>query len=217
MKKIEIKDLIGTSNPIIFEIGCADGIDTHEFLKEFGNELNIHCFEPDPRNAKVFKEGGFRANQTDLTGPILGNNLVFNEFALGEIDGKINMYQTNTIYSSSLKKPTENLFNTWKYINIQDEIEVKCMKLDTYVYEKNIGCIDFIWADVQGAEDYLIKGGNETFSKKVKYFYTEYAKNENNSYYEESPDLGKILYLLGNNWTLVNDYGTDALFKNNSL
>lgn len=217
MNKKEISNIINNLSPVIFEIGCADGIDTNEFILEFGRDLSIHCFEPDPRNAKVFKEGGYRPINPDLSGPIEGTNLIFNECALGNIDGKIKMYQTNTIYSSSLKKPTDNLFSTWNDINIQGEIEVNCLMLDTYVKEKKIDFIDFIWADVQGAEDYLIEGGLETFSKKVKYFYTEYAKNEQNSYYEKSPDLDRILSLLGNNWILLNDFGSDVLFKNISI
>lgn len=215
MNKGEIKKLIGRSNPVIFEIGCADGIDTKEFLDEFGSDLIIHCFEPDPRNVKVFTDGGYRPINPDFNYPVEGKNLHFNKCAVGDIDGKMRMYQTNTIYSSSLKKPNDNLFSTWKDIEIQDEIEVDCIKLDTYTRKENIELIDFIWADVQGAEDYLINGGKETFEKKTRYFYTEYAKSSSQSYYDNSPNLERILDLLGKNWVLVKDFGSDVLFKNN--
>jgi FkbM family methyltransferase len=214
MNKKDIKKIIGKNNPVIFEIGCADGIDTQEFIDEFGQEIVLHCFEPDPRNASVFTSGGYRPINPNFDLPVSGGTIFFNQCAIGSMDGKMKMYQTNTIYSSSLKKPTDNLFQTWNDIKIQDEIEIDCIKLDTYSSDNDISIIDFIWADVQGAEDYLIEGGRKTLNEKTRYFYTEYAKDKNNSYYNESPDLERILSLLGENWILLQDFGTDALFKN---
>ena len=59
----EIKNLIGDkpaqktpdnlSNEekiVILEIGCADGSDTKKFLNEFGSNLRIHTFDPEPIN-----------------------------------------------------------------------------------------------------------------------------------------------------------------------
>jgi hypothetical protein len=63
----------------------------------------------------------------------------------------------------------------------------------------------------------MIKGGINTFRNKVRYLYTEYAKNESNSYYEGTPYLSDILSLLGENWVLLADFGSDVLLKNNSI
>ncbi len=49
MNKQDIYNLINKKNPTIFEIGCADGKDTIEFINTFG-DLNIFCFEPEPKN-----------------------------------------------------------------------------------------------------------------------------------------------------------------------
>jgi tRNA G46 methylase TrmB len=40
MNKQDIYNLINKKNPTIFEIGCADGKDTIEFINTFG-DLNI--------------------------------------------------------------------------------------------------------------------------------------------------------------------------------
>lgn len=217
MDKIEIKKLINKKTPIIFEIGCADGIDTLEFLEEFKGDFKLYCFEPDERNANIFLNGGHRPLRPDLTQSISHENIVFEKKAIGNIDGVVEFNQSSTIYSSSLKKPTENLFNTWDFIKFDNTIEVSCVKLDTYVEENGIGIIDFVWADVQGAEDLLIKGGKKTFNNKVRFFYTEYAKDLSNEFYENSPNIDKILELLGDNWTIIKDYGSDILLKNNRL
>ena len=87
-------------------------------------------------------------------------------------------------------------------------------RLDTYVTDKKIDLIDFIWADVQGAEDLLIKGGKVTLDTKVRYLYTEYSGKE---YYENSPNMNTIKELLGDNWVIVRDFGTDVLLKNITL
>jgi hypothetical protein len=72
--------------------------------------------------------------------------------------------------------------------------------------------IDFIWADIQGAEINLIKGGKNTF-KNVKYFYTEYS---NGNLYKGDKGLKGILKLLPN-FEIECDYQGDVLLKNKYL
>lgn len=211
MNKQSIRNLIKNPNPTIFEIGCADGIDTKEFLDVFGDNIKLYCFEPDERNIEVFTRGGFRPINPNFTAPIISESVIFEPKAVGNINGTVRFNQSSTIYSSSLKNPTDNLFKTWSDINFEKFLEVESVTLDTYVEEKGIILIDFIWADVQGAEDYLIEGGKKTFENKVKYFYTEYA---NVKYYENSPSKEDILNLLGPNWVIYQDFGTDVLLKN---
>jgi len=214
MNKQIIKNLIQNLNPIIFEIGCADGIDTKEFLEIFGDGLKIYCFEPDTRNIEVFTKGGFRPIMPEFTSPINSKNVVFEPKAVGNVNGVVEFNQSSTIYSSSLKAPTENLFRTWSEISFNTILEVESVTLDRYVEQNKIELIDFIWADVQGAEDLLIEGGKNTFETKVKYFYTEYA---NVKYYNNSPTKEEILSLLGPNWVIYQDFGTDVLLKNTYL
>ena len=52
--------------------------------------------------------------------------------------------------------------------------------------------VDFIWADVQGAEADLVLGGRETL-KRTRFFYTEYSNRE---LYEGQADLGQLLAML---------------------
>lgn len=204
MNKQNIKKLLQKQNPVIFEIGCADGKDTLEFINTFGPELKIHCFEPEPKNIEIVKK------TVNFHGHYLFEGVVSNK------NGTIIFHRSRTdnpndlCYSGSIKQPKEHL-NTWPFIKFDQTIEVNTIKLDTYCKEKNIDFIDFIWADVQGAEEDVIESGKDMFTNKVKYLYTEYSNVE---YYENQANLQKILYTLGSNWKLVRDFGTDVLIEN---
>jgi hypothetical protein len=93
-----------------------------------------------------------------------------------------------------------------------EESKVKCYKFDTYYKEVNPGIIDFIWADIQGAEIDMIEGGREALSK-TRYLYTEYSNSE---LYEGEIGLEEIMKKLPG-WSLVEDYGGDVLLKNDNL
>ena len=69
-----------------------------------------------------------------------------------------------------------------------------------------------IWADVQGAEENLIKGGLKTLSH-TKYFYTEYEDDE---LYEGQITLDQIKNLLPN-FKAIGYFGNNVLFKNTAL
>jgi hypothetical protein len=84
------------------------------------------------------------------------------------------------------------------------------MKLDTWFQSSGLDRIDFVWADVQGAEGDLILGGKETFNKHVKYFYTEYSNME---LYENQLNLEQILQLLPT-FNIVTQFEGDVLLKN---
>ena len=206
MNKEQIKKLINKDNPTIFEIGCADGKDTLDFINTF-NDLNIYCFEPEPKNIEIIKS----------TILYKGHHLF--EGVISDITGKLSFNRSRTdnpndlSYSGSIKSPKDHL-NEWPFIKFDQTIQVESITLDDFCDKNNITIIDFIWADVQGAEENMIIGGKKTFDNKVRYLYTEYSNKE---YYEGQINLDKILSLLGQNWSLVQDFGSDVLLKNNRL
>ena len=57
----------------------------------------------------------------------------------------------------------------------------------------------------------------ETFFDKVRYFYTEYAKNENSKFYENSPLKEDIKNLLDDHWEIIGDNGSDILLVNKKM
>jgi FkbM family methyltransferase len=206
MNKQDIYNLINKKNPTIFEIGCADGKDTIEFINTFG-ELNIFCFEPEPKNINLVKQ---RINYP--------NHYLF-EGVVSNTDGELLFNRSRTdnpsdlSYSGSVRKPKEHL-SEWPFIKFDEQIKVKSITLDTFCEQNKIDFIDFIWADVQGAEEDLIKGAFRTLENKVKFLYIEYSNKE---YYEGQINLKSLKALLGPKWNLIKDYGSDALFQNTKI
>lgn len=206
MNKNQIKQLVNKDKPTIFEIGCADGRDTQEFINVFG-DLEIYCFEPEPKNIEIVKS----------TILYKGHHLF--EGVVSDTIGKLTFNRSRTdnpndlSYSGSIRKPKEHL-NEWPFIKFDQSIEVNSTTLDDFCDKNNISIIDFIWADVQGDEESMISGGKKSFENRVRFLYTEYSNKE---YYEGQANLTKIVELLGPNWQVVHDFGTDVLLKNTKL
>ena len=212
MDKIQIKNMISNGpNMTILEVGAADGNDTRHFVEVFGDMENfrLFSFEPDPRNMEILKKVGI------VTDP----RVHLFELAVGAVSGKAILNQSSTMFSSSLKKPTSYLSKTWPQITFGEEVEVDVTTIDDFVMEQDIEVIDFLWADVQGAEDLLFSGASETLkNNKIRYIHTEYS---NIPYYEQEPSLQDILNILGNGWEVVYnyDYGCgdgDIFLRNNN-
>jgi 2-O-methyltransferase len=205
ISKKEIENLIGNEDVVIVEVGASTGTDTAEFLTTF-KRGKVFCFEPDPR-ALIKFESTINDVRCELYKLALSDQI-------GEIDFNQSEGNSNKRYigSSSLKKPYKVL-DLWPEIKFTKVIKVQTITLDSWVKERKIGFIDFVWADVQGAEKELIIGGRETFFKKVKYFYTEFSNNE---LYKDQPTLNEILDLLPS-YVVIKIFASNVLLKNTSI
>ena len=215
----EIARLVGHQDPVFLEIGCNNGWDTLTFLEAFGGG-RFYCFEPDPRPA-----ADFRKNVTDP-------RVRFYEVAISDKDGYTTMYRSSGMppkhskskygldgdwnLSGSICKPTGHLeYSPWVTFPESHRLEVEMMRLDTWFASAPETEIDFIWADVQGAEALLLIGGQETL-RHTRYFYTEFVNpkaHRTDELYEGQPSLEKICQMVPNH-NLIAICGNDnALFK----
>ena len=96
-----------------------------------------------------------------------------------------------------------------------DKDEVETITFDSLVEKCELTgqIIDFVWADIQGAEIDLINGGAKSFSK-TRYFYTEYNGSE--LYEGCTTSLSQITDLLPD-FEILYDFGGDVLLKNSKL
>lgn len=204
--KIEsIKKYINKDNPIIIEIGSNTGTTTSLFLKNFP-EAKIFCFEPDPLLVSRFKNN------------IKNKNVSLFEVAIGNTSGTAVFFRSSSTnpledrtQSGSIKKPKNHLLQHPDIV-FEEKISVPVIKLDDWFKDQNIDIVDFIWADIQGAEEDLILGATEVL-KKTKYFYTEYSNLED---YEGQINLKKICLLL-NSFFIHRIFSYDVLLVNNNL
>jgi FkbM family methyltransferase len=231
----EIKSLIGEKEEIvIFEVGCADGRDTRQFLNEFGDNLKIYTFDPEPINVKAMTEFGVQNCVGNLNDDIVSDSRhIFHPYAMSDVDGKITFHRSRDTgyddkghsrgrYSGSIHKPVDQL-KGWPHIVFDDSVEVETRTLDSFCKEHDIMHINFIWMDTQGAEGRIFNGGEETL-KNIDYVYTEYYNQnmyENQVYFEQLQELLSEFTLIAN-WKYV-DYaypecnGGDALFVRNDV
>lgn len=210
-----IRSLLQTDAPRILDIGANDGSTTLSFLREFPR-AKIYAFEPDPRAAAKF-----RAQIND-------DRVRLFEIAIGSHDGEAEFHvssgmppdasaQYATQYpqgwdqSGSLRPPKTHT-RVWPWCKFESRIIVPVCRLDTWAQKHLDGRIDFIWADVQGAEGDLIAGGKATLAN-ARYFYTEYSNDE---WYEGQPTLLQLARML-NSFVIMHRFEMDVLFKNMTL
>jgi 2-O-methyltransferase len=179
---------------IFLELGAHDGTDT-AWMAALPN-TEIHAFEPDPRNAPPARE-----------------NVAVHRLAVGDRDGACPLLMSKSgwgrewTYSSSIKLPKNHLS---RYpVTFGETIEVGITTLDSFCRAYRLGTIDFIWADIQGAEGEMIRGGRETLAR-TKYLFTEYSDDE---LYENQITLKEMLALLPD-FRVVEIWPDDVLLEN---
>jgi FkbM family methyltransferase len=177
-----------------FELGAHEGTDTAWLAGLPG--VNLYAFEPDPRN-----------------NPPIRTNVKLYRMAVSDQDGTAPLILSKEgwgrqwTHSSSIKLPKNHLI---RYpVSFGESIPVRTTTLDTFYRQHGFGTIDFIWADIQGAEAEMIRGGRQTLSR-TRYLYTEYSDDE---LYEGQPTLAKILEMLPD-FRVVEVWPDDVLFEN---
>jgi len=219
------KQIISESeNPIVFEFGACDGYHSKLMLDELSrqkfNNFTYHLFEPNSElHTKITNTIGYFLNANGFDVKLFG-------YAIGSKIGEFEFYKSGGVSkdekgnildsyygSSSIRKP-KLVTEAWKDMTFETT-KVHITTLDTHIelYNLNDKVIDFIWADIQGAEVDLINGGKIAFDKNVKYLYTEYTDSE---LYEGEIGKQQILNMLPN-FELIEDYGGDMLLKNKNL
>jgi 2-O-methyltransferase len=179
-------------------------------------KCKIYAFEPDPRAISKFK--------SRITDP----RVHLTETAIGSSDGTASFnvssglppdmpsdmaaqFQNGWDLSGSLRtRKTHKSIYPW--IKFESRITVPVKRLDSWAREHGIEHIDFIWADVQGAESDLIEGGKNTLAK-TRYFYTEYSNHEQ---YEGQVNLQQLSNML-EGFIIVRRFILDILSKNLAL
>lgn len=211
-----ISSFVARSNATVFDIGANDGSDTIKLARAFPFGRVI-AFEPDPRAAQRFRE---RIDDPQI-------QLI--EKAVGAQTGHITFHQSGGVWphgedqrlvqglpedwdqSGSIRKPKRHL-EVYPWCTFDNTIKVLATTLDDWVSSAGIKLIDFIWADVQGAEIDLILGGQSTL-RWTRYLYTEFSDKE---LYEGSVGIEKIKSMLPN-YEILEIIDDNVLLKNREL
>jgi FkbM family methyltransferase len=227
----QIKKLIGEKDEIvIFEIGCADGRDTRNFLRTFGDNLKLYTFDPDPVNVKALSQIGSTNCLGESNDDIVQDSRnIFHPYAMCETDRVLTFNRSRDVgypdkgegvgrYSGSIHSPVDQA-SMYPGILFDQTVEVRGRSVDSFCVENSIEHIDFIWMDTQGAEREVLSGMKNSY-EKIDYIYTEYYNQE---MYKDQIYLDGIIEILSENFDLLATFpfidcqGGDALFKNKRI
>ncbi len=195
ISKSPTHSLLGLRNlPIrtIIDVGANKG-QFAKCISSFFPEANIYCFEPLPEPFKELSQFAEKQN-----GKVKAFNL-----ALGEKDGTLEMFShINHSPSSSFLKTTKICERYYPFTKKQFTKPVKITTLDNWVNSLSLNpkLEILIKLDVQGYEDRVIKGGQETF-RLAKACILEVTLDQ---LYEEQATFKDIylqLYYLGYHYT----------------
>jgi FkbM family methyltransferase len=140
----EYKEAIIEKNDIVFDCGANIGSFSALALSK-GSE--VHAFEPINEtflllnyHLRHFKKSGL---------------LHLNNFGLSNQKGIVDFYIKNDSFENSYVND----------VDCRDQLECNVTTIDEYVKEKNIQRVDFIKADIEGAERDMLIGAIETIKK----------------------------------------------------
>jgi len=213
-----VQVLINYGVPVnnVLDLGSRDLEQSIEFTKAFPS-AKIHAFECNPKSATLCRSKLASHPMISLY-----------ETCVFDYDGMINFHPINA----------EKTVTTWRDGNpgassvfianglydhiekyVQDEVPVKCTRIDTWARNQGVDTIDVIWADLQGAEFQAFKGLGGLL-KGVKAIHTELEMNPMYSGQSLFSDVDPFLH--DNGFIRISgdtsvQYGTDFIYINRSL
>ena len=210
-----LQKLIGENAATILEVGAHHGNHTAALLRTFPR-ANIHSFEPDPR--------AFAVHTKMVSNP----RSKLYQMAIGAINGRANFHTSGGLppgpkaalranypegwdQSGSLRTPKGHI-EKYPWCKFYRTISVEVCTLDTWASKHAPGGIDFIWADMQGAEGDLGTEGAKTLAR-TRFIYCEYSDEE---LYEGEPTLARLLELMPT-FDVVYRLPGDVLLRNTAL
>lgn len=141
---------------VVVDVGSRGGYEAHWNL--FRDQLKIFGFDPDEKECKRLSR---LKKEVDVS---------YLPYALWETSGYRKFYVMSNSPSSSFFKPK---LDFWKRfpdeinLKIRKKIKVKTITLDTFVNDNNLGYVDFIKLDIEGAELGALKGAKRLLNKTI--------------------------------------------------
>ncbi len=196
-------------------MGAKDCAETLRFNKAFP-VADIYCFECNQETLPLCRKS------------VAGNiKLHLTEKAVSDEDGTITFYPIDTDKTGTIHKDgnpgASSIFQaSGKYSienYVQKETKVPATRLDTFMEEKNLGGIDILWLDAQGAELKILKG----LGKKLRTVRLINTEVEFTEIYKGQPMYRDIRDFLTENgfefygFTYKGAHFADAIFVNKDL
>lgn len=200
-----ISDLLrSTEEPVFLELGAATGDDAERIHPLLRNP-RYFAVEPDPRNLASF-----------ISKPIVGKVSLI-AAAIGATDGLTPLYLSSGrsasalnehTLSSSIRAPKKHL-KRFPWCKFDRTVLAPVITVDSLCRRMGISKFDFIWADVQGAEVDVIRGGQESL-KRTRFLYSEHYEDE---MYEGQVPFSTWKGLLPGHWRVLATFSDEVLLE----
>lgn len=177
---------------VCFDVGACFGWYSLLFNQRVGDTGQVHAFEPVPSNRECL------ITNLELNGAT--ENVKVNPFALGQERGATKIYVPNDGVSGSLQA----------HAKLKDcqVIEIEVSTLDSYVAKSSLQRLDFIKADIEGAEFLMLKGAESTLCMYRPTLMLEVQAHSTRLFGYEPQDIFQWLFSLGYKAYYVNaEYG----------
>ncbi len=135
--------------PIVFDVGANQGDWSEIFLKA-NESSSIYMFDANPDICKSLDERFFGKNVT-ITNTLVSKDLEEHEFYISKknsLSGASSMYEHYYLKGNNKK------------------ISVQSTTIDSFCRSRNISKIDFMKADIEGAEVPMLEGAKEMIEKQ---------------------------------------------------
>lgn len=166
------------------------------FSRLVGPDGHVYSFEPVPHTLEIL-ERNVKLNEC--------RNIVLNNIALDEKNRSRELFLPDIGVSGSFK--LHNFDKDFESINC------KCQKLDDYCDTNNIRRVDFIKADIEGAEFALLKGAKEILTRNHPTLLLEIQSHSSTLFGYQPADIFKWLIDLGYAPYIVNESGDLTTFQ----
>ena len=143
----ELGNVTVSPNDVVFDLGANHGVFS-VYAASRGAE--VYAFEPTPELKKIIERQSELNNGTILLAP----------YAVSNVCGKTQFYISNSTSVNGLTEHDQYLSD-----EVVSTITVDQLTIDEFVKRNNITRVDFIKADIEGAERLMLQGAQETLKK----------------------------------------------------
>ncbi len=188
---------------IIFDIGAGNGKRCIQWLINKSNVL-LYAFEPDPRQFAKLKKAREALDKEQQC------RIQIYNVAVSDIDSQeTEFYVCNDPSSSSLLPFVKDNIRKWKYppgryfFETETVIKVPTIRLDNFMDDHSVQCIDFLHIEAQGVVDKVIHGLTPKRLRHVKEILWKVHITDFNIYQGQAKEQVVVEHLRKNNFEIT--------------
>ena len=190
---------------VIFDVGANVGSSTLQYAIDYPERITLYAFEPVPQLYEKIAE-----QAKDFP-----NVFVF-KTAVSDFNGKANFNVSSASAdhsASSLFEYSDKLDANWgpvkHHFEVTEQIEVDVIRLDAFIEEHGIECINYFHCDTQGSDLNVLKGMGDHIHK-IKEGVVEVAIKYNALYKNQVMIDTMMQFLTDHNFEIIAVQANDA-------